>query len=433
MKSKKDKIIVAVTGVVLTIIFLVALVIGDASGLKVDDSTNETTERVADNKNETSDTSEGESVGNESESTSEVASGNGEADSDTSGNEEGSSETTSTGEETTEEETTAPPVQEKEIFLVNLSDFVYVRAEASTDAQILGKVFAGGGGEVIEKAGEWTKITSGNVEGYVYSQYIWIGDEAEKNLPTYGTAYGTITTTDLRIRDSAGLDSDVLGYLDINTEVEIIEEGEDWHKIKFEGEDAYISAEYVTVRYEYSLGVTLAEEEAAIKAEEERLAAIAAEEERKRQEEAQLLAQAVAASKPVEVVRTPAYTNISDEDIYLMMCVVSKECGYDAYEGQLAVANIILNRYNGQGYGNTVRDVLYAPNQFSVVYWDSFQTVIANGPMESARKAVEEALSGVNNVPRYTNYRSLTGITADDYAMMNEYSIIGNQVFYNRK
>ncbi len=423
MKSKKDKIIVAVTGVLLTVIFLVALIIGDASGLKVDDSSKESTEKVADNSNdETSDTSEGESSGEEASSSTEQTSDNGE----------GNSEET-TKEPDNEEETTAPPVQEKEIFLVNLSDFVYVRAEASKDSQILGKVYAGGGGEVIEKAGEWTKITSGNVEGYVFSEYIWTGDDAKANLPIYGTTYGTITTTDLRIRDGASLDSDVLGYYDINTEVVIIEEGDQWHKIKFEGDDAYISAEYVTIHYEYAPGVTIEEEEAARKAEEERQAALAAEAARKEAEKAQRLATAVAAYAPFVFERSPLYTGISDEEIYLMMCVVSAECGHDVYEGQLAVANLMLNRYNGNGYGDTMRDVLYAPNQFSVVTWDSFQVEIERGPLESSQKAVLEALSGVNNVPRFTNYRSLTGISDSDYEIMNEWQVIGNQVFYNRK
>lgn len=422
MKSKKDKIIVAVTGVALTIVFLVALIIGDASGIKVDDSTSKTKEQVAD-QGETSDTSEGVVAGTEENSTSQVA----EQSTEPSTEQAGSEEATSAQEQTTE------PVQETQIFLVNLSDYVYVRAAASKDAEILGKVYARGGGEVIEYGSEWTKIKSGNVEGYVYTDYIWVGEEAEANLPTYGKKIGTVTTSDLRVRDAASTNSEVLGYLDMNAEVEVVEEGAEWHKIEFEGDDAYISAEYVTIRYEYSLGVTVAEEEAAIKAEEERLAAIAAEEQRKAEEEAALLAQAVAEAKVVEIVRTPAYTGISDEDIYLMMCVVSKECGYDCYEGQLAVANIILNRYNGKGYGDTVKDVLYAPNQFSVVTWDSFQTVIAEGPKDSARQAVEEALSGVNNVPNYTNYRSLSGMTAEDYEGMAEYSIIGNQVFYRRK
>ncbi|MBP3338238.1 MAG: SH3 domain-containing protein [Lachnospiraceae bacterium] len=435
MKSKKDKIIVAVTGVALTVVFLVAFIIGDASGLKVDDPSVESSEKVADNDDDaTSNTSEGEQDNNET-SGDQVAD-NGDASTDPSSENASSDEKPSEDDNSGEEETTKPPVTEPEIFLVNLSDFVYVRESASKESKILGKVYAGGGGEVIEKAGEWTKIKSGNVEGYVFSEYIWTGDEAKAKLPTHGKKIGTITTTDLRIREGASTSSDVLGYLDLNDEVEIIEEGEKWHKIKYEGDDAYIAAEYVKIRYEYNLGVTVAEEEAIKKAEEERLAAIKAEEERKKKEQEELLAQAVAQSKPIEVVMSPASTDISDEEIYLMMCVVSKECGHDVYEGQLAVANVILNRYRGNKEINpkiTIRDILYAKNQFSVVTYDSFQKVIEEGPLPSARKAVEEALSGVNNIPNYANYRSLTGIDADDYAKMEEYSIIGNQVFYRRK
>lgn len=423
MKSKKDKIIVAVTGVALTIVFLVALIIGDASGLKVDDSTNESKSQVANNEND-SDTSEGESDNSEAD-TSQLASDNvGETSSST---EEPSEEPSS------EEETTAPPEEKTEIFLVNLSDYVNVRAAGSTDAEILGKIYAGGGGEVIERGDQWTKIKSGEVEGYVVTEYIWIGEEAEAHLPTHGTIIGTITTTDLRIRDAAGLDSDVLGYLDINSEVTVLEEGDEWHKIEFQGDEAYIAAEYVTIRYEYSLAITIAEEQAAIKAEEERQAALAAEAAKKEEENAARLATALTKYAPFDVQRAALYTNITDEEIYLMMCVVSCECGHDVYEGQLAVANLMLNRYNGHGYGDTMKDVLYAPNQFSVVLWDSFQVEVERGPLESSQRAVLEAISGVNNVPRYTNYRSLTGIDDSDYEIMNEWEVIGNQVFYNRK
>ena len=48
MKSKKDKIIVAVAGVALTIVFLIALIIGDTSGLKVNDGADKSTEKYAD-------------------------------------------------------------------------------------------------------------------------------------------------------------------------------------------------------------------------------------------------------------------------------------------------------------------------------------------------------------------------------------------------
>lgn len=421
MQSKKDKIIVAVTGVALTIVFLVALVIGDASGLKVDEPSTTTKAQVADsNEDETSSVLEGES------STTTVDSSEGNTD---------TGETSSEGEDSGEEQTTPPADKpdEPEMFLVNLSDFVYVRAEASKEGEILGKVYAGGGGEVIEAGTEWTKIKSGELEGYVFSEYIWTGEEAEKNLSTVGKKIGTITTDDLRIRDAASTSSDVLGYYDTGAEVEIVTVGDEWHEIKYDGDEAYISADYVTIRYEYSLGVTVAEEQAAIKAEEERLVAAAAAAAAKEKEREDILDAAVAGFDFSSVVRATAYTNISNEDIYLMMCVVSKECGHDVYEGQLAVANLILNRYCGQGYGDTVRDVLFAKNQFSVVTWDSFWEVVKEGPLQSSVNAVIDAIGGNNNVPRYTNYRSLTGIDDEDYAIMNEYSVIGNQVFYNRK
>lgn len=423
MKSKKDKIIVAVAGVALTIVFLIALIIGDTSGLKVNDGADKSTEKYADDNG----TSEGESTSNEDVSTNEGQS-SGETDSTTE-------ETTT--EPTTEEPTTSEPETEPapktEMFLVKLSDYVNVRAEASTAGEIVGKVYAKGGGEVIEKAGEWTKIKSGPVEGYVFTEYIWIGEEAEDNLKAYGKKIGTITTTDLRIRDSAGMDSNVLGYFDINAEVEILEVGTKWHKINFNGKDGYISADYVDIRYEYGVGITAAEEAAAIKAEEERLAALAAAQEQKKADREVILDTAVANFDFSGIVRHSLYTNVTNEDIYLMMCVVSKECGHDVYEGQLAVANLILNRYNGKAYGDTVRDVLEAPNRFAVVTWDSFWVEVKNGPFPSSIKAVTEAISGVNNVPRYTNYISLTGISASDYEIMKEYEVIGNQVFYSRK
>ncbi len=415
MQSKKDKIIVAVTGVALTTVFIVALVIGDASGIKTDEPAT-TTGQVADN---------GET---QSSSISESEVQSSEVDS----SEVGSDSTEGNGGE--EETTTAPPVNdEPEMFLVNLSDFVYVRASASKDGEILGKVYAGGGGEVIEAGTEWTKVKSGELEGYVFTEYIWTGEEAEKNLSTVGKKIGTITTDDLRIRDSASSSSGVLGYYDTGAEVEIVAVGDEWHEIEYNGDEAYISADYVTIRYEYSEGVTVAEEQAAIKAEEERLLAAAAAAEAKEKERDAILATAVANFDFSAVQRASLYTNISDADIYLMMCVVSKECGHDVYEGQLAVANLILNRYNGKGYGDTVRDVLYAKNQFSVVTWDSFWVVVEDGPLQSSINAVIDAIGGNNNVPRYTNYRSLTGIEDSDYDIMNEWEVIGNQVFYNRK
>lgn len=42
------------------------------------------------------------------------------------------------------------------------------------------KIISGLRGKIIGPVGEWTKVQSGNVTGYVYSEYITVGNEAQK-------------------------------------------------------------------------------------------------------------------------------------------------------------------------------------------------------------------------------------------------------------
>ena len=61
----------------------------------------------------------------------------------------------------------------------------------------------------------------------------------------------------------------------------------------------------------------------------------------------------------------PAQNNgYSESDAILMAQVINKEASA-SYDGKVAVASVILNRSNY--YGQSISDVVYAPNQFSVV------------------------------------------------------------------
>lgn len=55
----------------------------------------------------------------------------------------------------------------------------------------------------------------------------------------------------------------------------------------------------------------------------------------------------------------------NEADAILMAQVINKEASA-SYDGKLAVASVIVNRSNY--YGQSITDVVYAPNQFSVVY-----------------------------------------------------------------
>ena len=53
-----------------------------------------------------------------------------------------------------------------------------VREEASTDSEIVGKLYPYTVATIIEPGEEWTKIESGNVVGYVSNEYLMFGDDA---------------------------------------------------------------------------------------------------------------------------------------------------------------------------------------------------------------------------------------------------------------
>ena len=62
----------------------------------------------------------------------------------------------------------------------NVQTFLYIRSEPTTQSEWLGKLYPDNAAKIIGPVGEWTKIQSGTVIGYVYSDYIIIGKNAEE-------------------------------------------------------------------------------------------------------------------------------------------------------------------------------------------------------------------------------------------------------------
>ena len=55
--------------------------------------------------------------------------------------------------------------------LANVEDYVTVRQEPNADSKAIGRMFKGDGGMIIEQTEDgWTKVKSGNVEGYVSNE-----------------------------------------------------------------------------------------------------------------------------------------------------------------------------------------------------------------------------------------------------------------------
>ena len=59
----------------------------------------------------------------------------------------------------------------------NVQSFLYIRSEPTTDSEWVGKLYPDYAAKITGPVGEWTKVESGNVTGYVYSRYITVGNE----------------------------------------------------------------------------------------------------------------------------------------------------------------------------------------------------------------------------------------------------------------
>lgn len=320
-------------------------------------------------------------------------------------------------------------------FLVNVSGFLNVRADDSEDAEVVGKIYAGQGGKVIWKGEEWSHVRSGNVLGYVKNEYVWFGDEAKSHIETDGQLYAVVKADSLKVRLQASKSSPSLGSVTNGQKLQVVEKGKEWTKVIFENATAYVSTSYIEFEREIGSGMTAEEELEAAEAEKVRKEAIKAEEERKKKEaeekkrkEKEALEKAIANSGVAQIVKT-SKIDISAEDAYLIACCVSAEVGNSTYECQLAVANIILNRYKA-GYASTIRGVIYAKMQFTVTTNGMMDRYLKNGPKASCVQAVKDALEGSNNMVGYYNFCYRPSANFSKY---KEYIILGTEVFYRLK
>lgn len=58
--------------------------------------------------------------------------------------------------------------------------FLFVRSEPTTQSEWVGKLYTDYAAQIIGPVGEWTKIRSGSVTGYVYTDYIIIGNKSQQ-------------------------------------------------------------------------------------------------------------------------------------------------------------------------------------------------------------------------------------------------------------
>ena len=169
------------------------------------------------------------------------------------------------------EENEAPVVAEPvnpyaNIAIANVNEYLNIRAAASSDAEVLGKLYVKGAATVLETLDGWYKVTSGSVTGYVHADYVIVGDEA--TCKAASKRIGTVNTDTLRLRKEASTESGVRTLLSAGNKVTVIDESiEGWLKVQYKSYTGYVSADYVSVETVYSYAESRAEEAARKEAE----------------------------------------------------------------------------------------------------------------------------------------------------------------------
>lgn len=122
-----------------------------------------------------------------------------------------------------------------------------IRQEASTDSEVVGILTNHNACELLEDAGDWYKVTSGKVTGYVSKQYLVTGDEAESIAEQEIKTVATVNTETLNVRAEKSTEAAVLSQVGNSEAFTVNSIADGWVEISVDDSVGYISQDYVTV------------------------------------------------------------------------------------------------------------------------------------------------------------------------------------------
>lgn len=291
--------------------------------------------------------------------------------------------------------------------VANVKDVLNLRAEPSLDGKILGKCYRGAGGVILDKKDGWTKIRSGGLEGWLKNDYLVFGQDIKPLAKELGLFTAKVTTQTLNVRKEPTTDSVIVGLAAADDYYPVLEEKDGWAKIHLSSDTSgYISTDYTKISLTPGKAVSIEAEQAALKAADK------AQSQKKKE-----------AEKPKYVIHA------SDDEIYLMAACVMMESGGYSYDGQLAVANVIVNRVKSGRWGKSITDVIYAQGQFPGATSGLLDKYLTKGPSSSVLKATKAALSGTNNIGDYLFFNS---VKSADYGSYSTYTVVDGNCFYKK-
>lgn len=147
----------------------------------------------------------------------------------------------------------------KNLGIAKVEGNLNIRKKASTDSKVVGKMTNHDACEILGTKGEWVKVTSGKVNGYVKKEYLVTGDEADRIAEEEIITVATVNTTTLRVREETSVDSATLSLVGEGEDLVVEDIKDDWYKVEVDDQKGYISGDYVEISKKLPTAETVTE------------------------------------------------------------------------------------------------------------------------------------------------------------------------------
>ncbi|MCF0129908.1 MAG: C40 family peptidase [Pseudobutyrivibrio sp.] len=160
------------------------------------------------------------------------------------------------------------------IGIARVDNYVYIRPEVNVTTDYVGKLYNKSACTVLESVldedgAEWLHITSGDVTGFVKSEYIIQGNEDYVKECSRRAALVECET--LFVREQPTTESKVIDMVPYSDDLTVLDESTvdaGWVMITCDAGEGFVSAEYVSLFTEYTLAESKEAEEARLAREE---------------------------------------------------------------------------------------------------------------------------------------------------------------------
>ena len=96
----------------------------------------------------------------------------------------------------------------------------------------------------------------------------------------------------------------------------------------------------------------------------------------------------------------PVY-NYTEEELDLLARLIYSEGGIESYDTQLKIGSVVMNRVDDPYFPDTIREVIYQKNQFSVTFTKLDGVIMIDRPADDeAKKAAYEILNYGSVLPK---------------------------------